>query len=152
MKKTIIIAAIMLLVAGTVSLDARTKKKTATKKAATTKVIYTGDIASKVIGYNGTTPLNITVKNGVIENIEVLPNQESPAYLKRAKEKVLPQYIGKTVTEAKKLKADVATGATYTSEALIKNIQMGLDNAKSAPAKKAATKKAATKKGTKKRR
>ena len=146
MKKTIIIAAIMLLVAGTVSLDARTKKKTATKKA-TTQVIYTGDIASKVIGYNGTTPLNITVKNGVIENIEVLPNQESPAYLKRAKDKVLPQYIGKTVAEAKKLKPDIATGATYTSEALIKNIQMGLDNAKSAPAKKAATKK-----GTKKRR
>ena len=152
MKKTIIIAAIMLLVAGTVSLDARTKKKTATKKAVTTKVIYTGDIASKVIGYNGTTPLNITVKNGVIENIEVLPNQESPNYLKRAKDKVLPQYIGKTVAEAKKLKPDIATGATYTSEALIKNIQMGLDNAKSAPAKKSATKKGAAKKGTKKRR
>lgn len=147
MKKTIIIAAIMLLVAGTVSLDARTKKKTATKKAATTQVIYTGDIASKVIGYNSTTPLNITVKNGVIENIEVLPNQESPNYLKRAKDKVLPQYIGKTIAEAKTLKPDIATGATYTSEALIKNIQMGLENAKSVPAKKAGTKK-----GTKKRR
>ena len=131
MKKTIIIAAIMLLVAGTASMDARTKKSTKAKKAATTQVIYTGDIASKVIGYNGTTPLNITVKNGVIENIEVLPNQESPGYLKRAQDKVLPQYIGKTVAEAKKLKPDVATGATYTSEALIKNIQMGLDQKKS---------------------
>ena len=149
MKKTIIIAAIMLLVAGTVSLDARTKKKTATKKAATTKVIYTGDIASKVIGYNGTTPLNITVKNGVIENIEVLPNQESPNYLKRAKDKVLPQYIGKTVAEAKKLKPDIATGATYTSEALIKNIQMGLEQSKSAAASK--NKAAAKKKAAKKR-
>ena len=148
MKKTIIIAAIMLLVAGTVSLDARTKKKTATKKAATTQVIYTGDIASKVIGYNGTTPLNITVKNGVIENIEVLPNQESPGYLKRAKDKVLPQYIGKTVAEAKKLDADIATGATYTSKALIQNIQMGLDKAKSTSSKKATSKKAA-KKGSK---
>ena len=149
MKKTIIIAAIMLLVAGTASLDARTKKKaTTTKKAATTQIIYTGDIANKVIGYNGTTPLNITVKNGVIENIEVLPNQESPGYLKRAKDKVLPQYIGKTVADAKKLKPDIATGATYTSEALIKNIQMGLDKAKttSTSKKKAATKKKATKK------
>ena len=153
MKKTLIIAAIMLLVAGTVTLDARTKKKATSKKANTTQVIFTGDIANKVIGYNGTTPLNITVKNGVIENIEVLPNQESPNYLKRAKDKVLPQYIGKTVAEAKKLKPDIATGATYTSEALIKNIQMGLDQAKSSSAKKAATtKKAATKKGTKKRR
>ena len=147
MKKTIIIAAIMLLVAGTVSLDARTKKKTTTKKASATQVIYTGDIASKVIGYNGTTPLNITVKNGVIENIEVLQNEESPAYLKRAKDKVLPQYIGKTVAEAKKLKPDIATGATYTSEAIIKNIQMGLDKAKStSTGKKATTKKKATKK------
>ena len=155
MKKTLIIAAIMLLVAGTASLDARTKKATTKKKstASTTQVIFTGDIANKVIGYNGTTPLNITVKNGVIENIEVLPNQESPNYLKRAKDKVLPQYIGKTVAEAKKLKPDIATGATYTSEALIKNIQMGLDQAKSSTAKKKAGTKAATKKrATKKRR
>ena len=152
MKKTIIIAAIMLLVAGTVSLDARTKKKTTAKKANTAQVIYTGDIASKVIGYNGTTPLNITVKNGVIENIEVLQNQESPAYLKRAQDKVLPQYIGKTVAEAKKLKPDIATGATYTSEAIIKNIQMGLDKAKSTTDKKATNKKTSTKKTTKKRR
>ena len=142
MKKTIIIAVIMLLVAGTASLDARTKKKTTSKKASTTQVIYTGDIASKVI------PLNIKVKNGVIEDIEVLPNQESPSYLKRAKDKVLPQYIGKTVAEAKSLKPDIATGATYTSQALIKNIQMGLDQAKSSSAtsKKAATKKKSTKK------
>jgi len=148
MKKTIIVAAIMLLVAGSASLDARTKKKASTKKATATQVIYTGDIAKKVIGYNGTTPLNITVKNGVIENIEVLENQESPGYLKRAKDKVLPQYIGKTVAEARKLKADVATGATYTSEALIKNIQMGLDQAKSTSfsKNKATTKKKSTKK------
>ena len=151
MKKTIIIAAIMLLVAGTASLDARTKKKATSKKAATTsQVIYTGDIANKVIGYNGTTPLNITVKNGVIESIEVLPNQESPAYLKRAKEKVLPQYIGKTVSEAKNLKPDIATGATYTSEALIKNIQMGLEQSKSTSTTKGKT--TTKKKSTKKRR
>jgi electron transport complex protein RnfG len=147
MKKTIIIAAIMLLVAGSASMDARTKKSAKTNKATATQVIYTGDIASKVIGYNSTTPLNITVKNGVIENIEVLPNQESPSYLKRAQDKVLSQYIGKTVAEAKKLKPDIATGATYTSEALIKNIQMGLDTVKSTSSgKKATTKKKATKK------
>ena len=145
MKKTLIIAAIMLLVAGTVSLDARSKKKaTSRKAAATTQVIYTGDIAKKVIGYNGPIPLNITIKNGVIESIEILDNQETPGYLKRAKDKVLPQYIGKTVAEAKKLKADVATGATYSSEAIIKNIQMGLDQAKKAPAKKATAKKKST--------
>ena len=149
MKKTIIIAAIMLLVAGTASLDARTKKKASKSKASTTQVIYTGDIAKKVIGYNGPIPLNITIKSGVIENIEVLENQESPGYMKRATAKVLPQYIGKTVAEAKKLKADIATGATYSSEAIIKNIQMGLDQATSSTSQKKAT---AKKKSSKKRR
>ena len=141
MKKTIIIAIIMLLVAGTASLDARTKKKAAKSKASSTQVIHTGEIAKKVIGYNGPVPLNITISNGVIENIEVLDNQESPSYLKRATAKVLPQYIGKTVAEAKKLDADIATGATYSSEAIIKNIQMGLEQVKSTPAKKKSAKK-----------
>ena len=149
MKKTIIIAAIMLLVAGTSALDARTKKTSKKKTASTTQVIYTGEIAKKVVGYNGPTPLNITVKNGVIENIEVLENQESPAYLNRATAKVLPQYIGKTVAQAKSVKAEVATGATYSSQALIKNIQMGLEQVKSTPAKKKAP---AKKKSAKKRR
>ena len=102
-----------------------------------------------MIGYNGPIPLNITIKSGVIENIEVLENQESPGYMKRATAKVLPQYIGKTVAEAKKLKADIATGATYSSEAIIKNIQMGLDQAKSSTSQKKAT---AKKKSSKKRR
>ena len=141
MKKSIIIAAIMLLVAGTVSLDARTKAKAKKTTANTSQVIYTGEIAKKVIGYNGPVPLNITISNGVIENIEVLDNQESPGYLKRATAKVLPQYIGKTVAEAKKLDADIATGATYSSQALIKNIQMGLEQVKSTPAKKKSAKK-----------
>lgn len=149
MKKTIIIAVIMLLVAGTVSLDARTRKSAKSQKQSSTQVIYTGEIAKKVIGYNGPIPLNITIKNGVIENIEVLDNQESPSYLKRATAKVLPQYIGKTVVEAKKLDADIATGATYSSQALIKNIQMGLEQVKSTTAKKKAP---AKKKSAKKRR
>ena len=151
MKKTIIIAAIMLLVAGTASLDARTKKKASKSKASTTQVIYTGDIAKKVIGYNGPIPLNITIKNGVIENIEVLDNQESPGYLKRATAKVLPQYIGKTVAEAKKLDPDIATRATYSSDAIIKNIQMGLDQAKS-KSTSTSKKKANQKKAARKRR
>lgn len=106
------------------------------------QVIYTGDIAKKVIGYNGPTPVNITIKNGKISKIEALPNQEDPKYLKRATRKVFDQYEGLTIEEALKLKPDVATGATYTSEALIKNIQMGLKQAKTdKPEKKTKTKK-----------
>ena len=113
-------------IAMTAAMPMQAKKK-ATK--ATTQVVYTGAIAKKVIGYNGTTPLNITIKKGKIEKIEALPNQEGPAYMQRATKKVFAQYEGLTVAEALKLKPDVATGATYTSEALIKNIQMGLQQA-----------------------
>ena len=56
------------------------------------------------------------------------------------------QYEGLTVAEALKLKPDVATGATYTSEALIKNIQMGLKQAKAEKPKKSASKKSGSKK------
>ena len=115
------------------------------------QVIYTGDIAKKVIGYNGTTPVNITIKNGKISKIEALPNQEDPKYLQRATRKVFDQYDGLTIEEALKLKPDVATGATYTSEALIKNIQMGLKQAKTDKSEKKTTTKKSKKSKTKKR-
>lgn len=129
-NKTIVLVVTALLIAGVTTAKTPAKKKGA-KKAKTEQVIYTGEIAKKVIGYSGTTPLNITIKNGKIETIEVLPNKETPQYLKRAVAKVIPQFEGLTVDQALKLKADVATGATYTSEALIKNIQMGLQQSKS---------------------
>ena len=116
-------------IAMTAAMPMQAKKKATKATKATTQVVYTGDIAKKVIGYNGTTPLNITIKKGKIEKIEALPNQEGPAYMQRATKKVFAQYEGLTVVEALKLKPDVATGATYTSEALIKNIQMGLQQA-----------------------
>ena len=100
-------------------------------KASSPQVIYTGEIAKKVIGYNGPTPVNITVTNGKITNITALDNKETPSYFNKAKEKVFKQFIGKTVNEAINLNADVASGATYSSEALIKNIKMGLKQIKS---------------------
>ena len=130
-------------IAMTAAMPMQAKKKTAIK--AGTQVVYTGEIAKKVIGYNGTTPLNITITNGRIAKIEALPNQEGPSYMQRATKKVFAQYEGLTVAEALKLKPDVATGATYTSEALIKNIQMGLKQAGSSKSTKKAAKKATKK-------
>lgn len=131
LNKNISAFAAILLLAGVVTVaNAAGKKKAAPKaKAQAEQVIYTGEIAKKIIGYQGPTPLNITVKGGKIEKIEVLPNKETPQYLKRAVAKVIPQFEGLTVEQALKVKADCATGATYSSEALIKNIQMGLQQA-----------------------
>lgn len=127
------LCAILLLAVVAVPVEGKTKKKSS--KANTSQVIFTGDIAKKVYGYNGKTPVNIHIKDGKIAQIEVLPNDETPQYLKRAIAKVCPQYEGKTVAEAQKVKADVATGATYTSEALIRNIEMGLNQASQSKSK-----------------
>ena len=145
MKKMMTLMAIV-AIALTAVMPAYARKKAATKSTA--QVVYTGEIAKKVIGYNGATPLNITINKGKIEKIEALPNQEDPNYLKRATKKVFAQYEGLTVAEALKLKPDVATGATYTSEALIKNIQMGLKQVKAEKTKKSASKKTGSKKRT----
>lgn len=101
-----------------------------TVKGGSPQVIMTGEIAKKVIGYQGPTPVSISISNGRITSITALDNQETPAYFNKAKQKVFSQFIGKTVDEALKLNADAATGATYSSEALIKNIKMGLQQAK----------------------
>ncbi len=114
---------------------AASKKKASSK--GTTQVVYTGDLAKKVYGYNGTTPLNITIKNGRIASIEALPNDETPQYFKKATAHIFPQYIGKTVAQAQKVKADAATGATYSSNALIKNIEAGLGSVSGKKATKA---------------
>lgn len=119
----------LVLTGGIAVAKTKQAKKTAAKPQ-TEQVIYTGEIAKKVIGYSGNTPLNITIKGGKIVKIEALPNKETPQYFKRAATKVFAQYEGLTVQQAVNLKPDVATGATYSSEALIKNIQMGLKQVK----------------------
>lgn len=127
---------LILLAAGTLTLSGHAKTS-----GKSHQVIYTGDIARQVTGYAGATPVNIIIDHNKITKIEVLPNNESPNYLKRAVAKVLPQFEGKTVEQAKKVKADAATGATYTSQALIKNITMGLQQAKSQSTSKKSNKK-----------
>ena len=127
---------LILLAAGTLTLSGHAKTS-----GKSHQVIHTGDIARQVTGYAGSTPVNIIIDHNKITKIEVLPNNESPNYLKRAVAKVLPQFEGKTVEQAKKVKADAATGATYTSQALIKNITMGLQQAKSQSTSKKSNKK-----------
>ena len=89
---------------------------------------------------------SISISNGRITSITALDNKETPAYFNKAKQKVFSQFVGKTVDEALKLNADVATGATYSSEALIKNIKMGLKQAKGSSTA-TESKKASTSKG-----
>ncbi|MBQ7691120.1 MAG: FMN-binding protein [Muribaculaceae bacterium] len=133
MRKVVIALSLLLLATASVSpVQGKTKKKQASKPAKA-QVIYTGDLAKKVYGYNGPTPLNIHIENGRIVRIEALPNNETPQYFNRVAAKIFPLYEGKTVAEARQLHVDAVTGATYSSEAVIKNIQAGLEQANSSP-------------------
>ena len=57
--------------------------------------------------------------------IEALSNKETPKFFEKAKT-VLATWEGKSVKKAAKQDVDGVSGATYSSKALIKNVQLGL--------------------------
>lgn len=91
--------------------------------------INTTDFTEDIIGYNGPTPVEITVVKGVITGIEALPNREGPRFLQTVLASgLLDKLNGLTLKEAREVELDAVTGATFTSTALIKNIQAGLED------------------------
>jgi electron transport complex protein RnfG len=122
MKKYVV----LLLVA--VALMSAGKQDGAITKEDGATVVNTTTIAKDVEGYNGPVPLKIYIKKNKIEKIELLKNQETPKYLVKVKNALLNAWDGLSVKEAKAKKVDAVTGATFTSEAIIKNVQKGLDH------------------------
>lgn len=88
-------------------------------------VVNTTNISRTVRGLNGPTPLKIYINKDKITKIETLSNRETPDFFNRAKA-VLKQYEGKSVKKALSTKVDAVSGATYSSKALIKNVEQGL--------------------------
>ena len=126
MKKILLYIAIATVFLGTFTVSSSCGSRRA-PAVADTLVVNTTELAADVTGFNGPTPLEITICKGVITDIKVLPNQESPRFLERVLESgLLKSLIGKTPEEARKAKLDAVTGATYTSLALIENVRRGL--------------------------
>lgn len=100
-------------------------------KGPDTLKVNTTELGASIIGFNGATPVEISICKGTITKIKALPNQESPRYLQEVLNSgLLDKLVGKTVKEAKETKLDAVSGATYTSSALIENIQLGLEQVK----------------------
>lgn len=122
MKKTALIAAVamtlMLMTAACPANDVITKD-------GKTTIVNTTTLTKKVRGFHGPTPVKIYIKSNKITKIEAMPNQESPKYFALAK-KVLDKYTGKSVKKAATMKVDATTGATFSTKALIKNVQEGV--------------------------
>ena len=93
-------------------------------------VVNTTKSGKAVMGFAGTTPVEITVTDGKIEKIVALPNEETPGFFQRVLESpIFTALNGKTVKEASEVQLDAVSGATFSSKAVIENIQIGLKEA-----------------------
>ena len=92
-----------------------------------TYIVNTTTLSKKVIGYVDATPVKIYIKKNKVEKVEILKNQETPKYNAKVKKALQEKWNGQNVKDAAQLKVDAVTGATFTSEAIIKNVQLGLE-------------------------
>ena len=92
-------------------------------------VVNTKPLAKDVQGYGGPVPLKIHIKDGRVAAVEVEPNAESPDFFNRAKT-LLSHWQNKSVDEALAEEVDAVSGATFSSKAIIANMQRGLAYAK----------------------
>ena len=92
-------------------------------------VVNTKPLAKDVQGYGGPVPLKIHIKDGRVAAVEAEPNAESPDFFNRAKT-LLNHWQNKSVDEALAEDVDAVSGATFSSKAIIANMQRGLAYAK----------------------
>lgn len=97
-----------------------------TRNADGSVIIHTASLDGTETGYNGPIPVDIEIKDGRISSITPLPNEETPSFFKRASV-LFESWIGKTPDEALKMEPDAVSGATYSSVAIISNVNAGLN-------------------------
>ncbi|MGN0033218.1 MAG: FMN-binding protein [Candidatus Limimorpha sp.] len=86
--------------------------------------LETAGYCDDIIGFNGTIPMTITIEDGVVSKINILDNHETPRYLDKViGAGLLESFYGKTVAEVTKLDVDCVSGATYSSNAIIKSVK-----------------------------
>lgn len=114
-----------IIVAATLT-SSRQAEKVVTKENGMT-VVNTTELGKDVIGYISPTPLKIYIQKNKVVKVEALKNQETPKYFVKVKNALLDKWNGQKVADAQKLKVDAVTGATMSSDAVIKNVQLGLE-------------------------
>ena len=114
-----------IIVAATLT-SSRQAEKVITKEDGMT-VVNTTELGKDVIGYISPTPLKIYIQKNKVVKVEALKNQETPKYFVKVKNALLDKWNGQKVADAQKLKVDAVTGATMSSDAVIKNVQLGLE-------------------------
>ena len=104
---------------------ATTQQKKKTKKANAgdidLKKIKDGTYEGQANGYRGVVKVSVTVKNHKITAIKVLSNSDDAAFFNRASAGVIKNILSK-----QSLKVDVVSGATYSSNGIIKAVKNAL--------------------------
>jgi electron transport complex protein RnfG len=124
MKK---IALICAAVAAVVLLSSAKKKDNVMVKENGTYIIDTTELGKQVDGYVGPTPLKVYIRKNKIEKIDFLSNQETPKYWNACKKHMQNKWDGMKVSEAKTAEVDGRTGATFSSDAVKKNVKLALE-------------------------
>lgn len=96
--------------------------------------LNTTELGKDIVGYGGTVPLEITLHDGKVENIRALANSETPDFFNESSA-LLTKWNGLTIEDARKMKVDAVSGATFSSKAIIGNVQRGLQYAAKNPVK-----------------
>ncbi len=92
-----------------------------------TVTISTEGVDVGLTGYAGPVPVEITMKDGKVAEVRPLDNVETPGFFKKVQNSgLLSAWDGLTPEEALGLQVDAVTGATFSSKALIANVQNGL--------------------------
>ena len=130
MNKTLFFVSLVALCAGSLLSCGTSARNGGTARALPdTLKINTTELSYEVRGFNGTTPVEIDVVDGRITGIKALPNRETPRFFERVTQSgLLDKLNGKTLEEAKSIQLDAVSGATYSSNAVIENIRLGLED------------------------
>lgn len=88
-------------------------------------VISTERFGRDIRGFGGPVPLLIYIKDGTVQKVVAEQNNETEGYFGQAS-KLLNVWQGKSVDDAMTLHVDAVSGATFSSNAIIGNVQAAL--------------------------
>ena len=86
--------------------------------------LYTEEFCKDIVGFNDIIPLEINMVDGKIASINILDNKETPRFLQKVTDaELVENFYGLTPKEAINLDIDAVSGATYSSNAIIKSVK-----------------------------
>ena len=93
-------------------------------------VVNTTELGKDVSGYAGPVPVEIYIRDNRIDSVRPLENSETPGFFNRVLKGGLTEaWNGKTLEEAAEIHPDAVSGATFSSKALIANVEAGIAKA-----------------------